>query len=365
MRDQPLVFAGAIDELLADGVPLEVLVVVVGEVDEGTNGGGAVAGFDVADRRFAGAHGGYPVAEVILTVIQTDGIRGQELFEHGFAIADVFSFLFSANPDGEFAAVDIDSAFFSDEGDAVAAGVAKFDAGGVANYDAGRNAGFSGRDDFGGTRFIESEAPLGDVEVVSAPVGDAATAVFAVVAPVWEVVVNAARTENGVVGAFGCGAEPEVPVEAGFKWFFGEIAELAGAADADIDILDFADAAVADEFAGGAEFAGGTLHGAELKDALIAANGVNHGAAFRDGVSHGLLTVDIFPGVGGGDGDEGMPVVRGGDNDCIDVFVLKDLPEICIGRTFFIGARGFFCFVVDLDSLFGVVPTGGVNVANG
>ena len=69
---------------------------------------------------------------------------------------------------------------------------------------------------------------LGDVEVMGAPVGDHATAVFTVSSPARKVGVNTAGAEDGVVGPDRGGAEPAFPVEAGFHFFLGEVAGNAG-----------------------------------------------------------------------------------------------------------------------------------------
>src|SRR5581483_5746418 len=113
-----------------------------------------------------------------------------------------------------------------------------------------------------------AEAPLGDVEVVGAPVGHHAAGVFAVVAPVGEVLVDAARAEFRVVRALGRRPQPAVPIETLFHLFFGQVARLAGTADVDVDRLHLADAAAAHQFAGDAKFVARPLLAADLEDAF-------------------------------------------------------------------------------------------------
>ena len=47
----------------------------------------------------------------------------------------------------------------------------------------------------------------------------------------------------------------------------------------------------------------------------------DHGADLADGVREGLLAVDMFAHLHGGDGCDGVDVVGGADDDCVDVLV--------------------------------------------
>ena len=65
-------------------------------------------------------------------------------------------------------------------------------------------------------------------------------------------------------------------------------------------------------------------------------NGFDHLLAFADGAGHWLLSPDVFPSIGSGDGHVGMPVRRGAGVDDIDVITRDDLAEISVHRGIFI-----------------------------
>src|SRR5205814_4867790 len=100
-------------------------------------------------------------------------------------------------------------------------------------------------------------------------IGDHAAAVFPIGTPHGEVRVDAARGEDFIVRSHGGGAEPHVPIEPGLERLLGEIARFARTAEAGLDARDFADAAIAHELAGDAEFARGALPRASLENALM------------------------------------------------------------------------------------------------
>ena len=63
----------------------------------------------------------------------------------------------------------------------------------------------------------------------------------------------------------------------------------------------------------------GAILGADLHDAVVFRGGGDHLAAFPDGVAHRLFNVDVFAGLTGPDGEEGVPVVGRDDEDGVDV----------------------------------------------
>ena len=73
---------------------------------------------------------------------------------------------------------------------------------------------------------IHSEPPLGDVEVMGAPVGHAAAGVGFVVSPGGVVAVDALGAEGFVVAAQGGRPQPRVPVGILRRWLFRKIAIL-------------------------------------------------------------------------------------------------------------------------------------------
>src|SRR5262249_3138993 len=149
-----------------------------------------------------------------------------------------------------------------------------------------------------------------DVEVVGAPVAHHAAGVVTDESPAAGIGAGAAF---GVVRGPGGGAEPAVPVDAGRNRFLFEEGGPGGAADGDVDGLEFADSLVADEFAGIGEVVVRALLRAGLEDAGVAVDGIRHGAGFADGVGEGLFTVDVFAGAASFDGDDGVPVFGDGD----------------------------------------------------
>ena len=58
---------------------------------------------------------------------------------------------------------------------------------------------------------------------------------------------------------------------------------------------------------------------------------LNNLFAFVNRSAHWLLAPDVFAGLGGGNGDQRVPVRRSGNMDDIDVLTLQHLPEILVG----------------------------------
>lgn len=75
-----------------------------------------------------------------------------------------------------------------------------------------------------------------------------------------------------------------------------------------------------------------------LDDAVVFSGGIEGDAAFVDVVAARFFYVDVFTGLAGPDGDERMPVIRGGDGDGVDVFVFEDFADVGLG---FGGGFGF------------------------
>src|SRR5262245_55409627 len=105
------------------------------------------------------------------------------------------------------AAINLDHAICTDEENAakllsrlILVAMNHRDAVGVDVLDAALGLRIIGRDDLDWPGAIHAKAPLSDIEMMSAPVGHHAAGVLAIVAPVGEVPMNAARTEDRVVG---------------------------------------------------------------------------------------------------------------------------------------------------------------------
>jgi hypothetical protein len=58
-----------------------------------------------------------------------------------------------------------------------------------------------------------------------------------------------------------------------------------------------------------------------------------------------FFEVDVFAGGDGGDGDAHVPVVRGGNDDSVDAFIVEDLVEVHAGGGCSGGAGAGFYFV--------------------
>ena len=257
-----------------------------------------------------------------------------------------------------------------------------------------------GADDLDRAGLVEVEAPLGDVEVVGAPVAVVAGAVVVVEAPEHRVeLVDAAGRALVGVGRPGGRAEPHVPVDVGVGGRLGrdglrlvgrvvpqaeEAVRVRGAAEVGVevgdvgvvlrggvavvavDVLDVADEAVADDHRGRAELAAGALPGAGLEDALELLLGRHDELRLLDAVGEGLLAVDVLAGLHRLDGHVGVPVVGRDDDDHVDGLVLDDLAEVVhgfadAGEVLLVFARG----VVVVGLLRARLPADLVAVADG
>ena len=93
-------------------------------------------------------------------------------------------------------------------------------------------------------------------------------------------------------------------------------------------VLDFAELAALHEGDGLFEARAGARLRAALHDAVVLAGGLDHLPAFPDVVRHGLLDVDVLAGLGRGDRDQRVHVIRRGDRDGVDVLALEHLAEV-------------------------------------
>ena len=132
--------------------------------------------------------------------------------------------------------------------------------------------------------------------------------------------------------------------------------------------LQFSDSSVTHEFADAAEIPIGPLLASGLPDDSIALDRVGHRPPVGHGERKRLLTVDILPGVGRRDGDDGVPVIWCADIDCVDIVAPDDVSEILIRRA----AHAIVVFVHDPLRRFAApdasVPITGaffIHIANG
>ena len=192
--------------------------------------------------------------------------------------------------------------------------------------------------------------------VVADPVHELAAAEVRVPAPV--------HVDAGLaVGNVGRGADPEIVVELGRRRRDGLLAEGLGeivvtVRQADLDAPDFSQTAVPDKLGGAVEVLDRALPGAGLPDPAVALDGLAHGAALAELVEEGLLAVDVEPGPGGGDGQDGVPVVGHGDRDGVEVAAEQELAEIVVGGAIRVA-------VLFIDDALGLLQMVFVEVADG
>jgi len=154
--------------------------------------------------------------------------------------------------------------------------------------------------------------------------------------------MGAWQVEFGIEGSRFSLATPCIPVEAFGDWFCGRGADVDGAGvAAGVNDFQFADASVADEFA--AEAAGGhrSLLASGLDDAFVFTCGVDEDSAFADGEGQWFFAVDVFARLAGVDAVECVPVIRGCDDDGIDVGVLEHFSVVGVFFPGFVAAELF------------------------
>jgi hypothetical protein len=83
-----------------------------------------------------------------------------------------------------------------------------------------------------------------------------------------------------------------------------------------------------------------------------------------DVVRERFFAVHILASIQGGDGDDGVPVIRRGDDDGVDVLAGEELAEVAVGLAAFEG--GVLVLAVALgDGLLGVLTAVGIDIADG
>ena len=100
----------------------------------------------------------------------------------------------------------------------------------------------------------------------------------------------------------------------------------------DFDFMNLADLSVADVFGALLDGHFGAPLGADLNDTLVRFGGVDHREAFLDRAAGGLLGVHVFAGLAGVNHHDRVPVIRGGDNDGVDVLAFEDLSIVLVGE---------------------------------
>ena len=228
-------------------------------------------------------------------------------------------------------------ALFADEADSVADVVAFF-----VHEDDGRGAGviethapaehvvagaarrpFSGfKAHFDRSGVVRAIAPLRDVEMMDAPAGEHAKG------EVGDVLVEVALGLFDVVGRERRGAHPALPVDGFRHGLIGEKRRRDAAGHSDLDFRQFAQATVAGEFAGPAEFEVATLLRAELEDDARFAHGGADVLRLGHGHAHGFFMVDVLFVQHGVGGRNAVPVDGQRHQNGVDGSVAVQLAEV-------------------------------------
>ncbi len=209
---------------------------------------------------------------------------------------------------------------------------------------------------------VHTQAPLGDVEVVGAPVGHHAAGVVADLPPAAAVV---AAASFGVVRLPGSRAQPAVPIEALADGFLGQVFLLGRGTDVDMDRQHLSDPPAADQFAGEAEVALAALLAAGLKHAAVSSHRRDHVPGLADRQRQRLLAVDVLAGPGRRARDDRVPVVGRGNQDGVDVLSLQQTLELVVLVAALERAGLPIGGVLLLDLLLRIAALDGVDVADG
>jgi hypothetical protein len=184
-----------------------------------------------------------------------------------------------------------------------------------------------------GRKMIDAEGPAGDVHLMDALVAEIAAAGGPDPMPiVMEILahegLHRGRTAPDVViNARGNGLGAGDFADAGAAFVAKAAREENFAEGAAVDVFDdFAHARV------------GAGLGAGLDDFAVGTRGFDDFAAFPNVVGNRLFAINIFAGLNGPDGGEGMPVIRRGDADDVEVFFLEEFADVAEG---FDGGSGF------------------------
>ena len=118
----------------------------------------------------------------------------------------------------------------------------------------------------------------------------------------------------------------------------GEVVRRAG--QADFNVGDVADEAVANDFGCFVELRNGTLPRSGLPDDVVLVHGANDGLLFGDSAGERLFAVDVFLARGGFGGDDGVPVIGDGDHDGVDVVTRDDLAVVVDGGAVLVAIVG-------------------------
>src|SRR5262249_37071788 len=126
-------------------------------------------------------------------------------------------------------------------------------------------------------------------------------------------------------------AGPQVVIDSFRDRGVGLVADArAVAGDPGAGHRHLAQAAALDELARATDVGGAAALGADLHDAVVFAGRLHHAPPLDKVVADRLLDVDVLAGLAGPDGGQGVPVVRGGDDQGGDVLVREGLAHVLL-----------------------------------
>ena len=180
-----------------------------------------------------------------------------------------------------------------------------------------------------GSALVQFQRPEGRVQMVAGKVADRTGAKLPPGAP-------ADRSVVGMIRAGRHGLQPALPIKAcgHTRRFFRSVGEASPAASTRVGpsmhVVDVTDRTVPDPFAGKADVLTGVSEVAELCSDPGLAGGFGDDAGLVDGAAEGLFTVEVFALGHDSEGDHGMRMVRRGEKNCVDVFLLEHLIVVAV-----------------------------------
>ena len=177
------------------------------------------------------------------------------------------------------------------------------------------------RMDFDRPGVVHPQSPLGDVEMVSPPVGHGSARVVAPPAPV-------DRVNLAVVRAIRSRADPHIPVHVIRRGLGRQVARFARAPDVYLDRVHLADSAATDQLACQTKVVRRPLLAADLEDPGIPPRIVHHRPPFAHGQRQRLFAIDVLACLASVDADQRMPVVGHGDEHRIEVLAVEQFAEV-------------------------------------
>ena len=92
--------------------------------------------------------------------------------------------------------------------------------------------------------------------------------------------------------------------------------------------------------------------------------GFYHGAAFGHAMADRFFAIDVLASLGRGDAGEGVPMIRRGDDDGIDVLAREQFPKINESGATFVSSVGRCAGIMILHHLQGGIAAGGIDIAD-